>query len=204
MGTKRRRDTPEVGQTIGLDRAAYIVTHASPATATEEEDDYLKHQRADMQERRGPWNLTLRRVHGPVIYRENEFHETAIRVPAGYWQDWQVYEEDRVPLCSCCQHPWPCIMTTSAKDAKQQSAILEEKMNNAKPGHCYSCGEIISTRQQFIRYPEDNVELPGFPPPSFHLRNACADGQRAYEKSRTKALPDAPVVWAQDQTGRLL
>ena len=204
LGAKQRRNIPEVGQTIGLDRAAYVVTHASPATTTEEEDAHLKAYKPEARERRGPWNLTLRRVHGPVIYEENEFHETAIRVPARYWLGWHVYEEGRVPLCSCCQHPWPCNQHEIAKMSAEAAARMEAQMSKAQPGHCYGCGEVITSRQAVVRFPEGNVELPGFPPPTFHARGSCSGWVHQYREVRAKALPDATQVLTEDQIGRLL
>lgn len=204
LGTKRQTGIPKVGQTIGLYRAAWIVTHATKATTTDEEDRRLLMYKPEAREQKGPWNLSLRRIHGPSVKEEDDRREIGIRVPAGYWEGWQVYDEDRVPLCSCCNDPWPCLMQDSAQEAARAVHMMEVRIDRAAPGKCYACGEVITNRQQSMRYPEGNVELPGFPPPSFHLRNACADGQRAYERARAELLPEAPPVQIEEQTGRLL
>lgn len=199
-----RRQRPEVGDVIALDYRAWAIVHMSDGAMTSEEIAKLERRyKTGYRDQHKPYRVTLRRLHGPVHPVENDRLEVAFSVALGAWHSWEVYPEGRVPLCSCCSHPWPCLMVTSAKDAQQQGKVLDQKMANAQPGCCYSCGEVISERQKSVIYPEGNLELPGFPPPAFHLRKSCGGGRYEYDKLREKTLPDAPPVVQAERTGHL-
>lgn len=203
LSTERKR-RPEVGDVVALDYRAWAIVHMSDGAMTSEEIAALERRfKPGYRDQHKPYRVTLRRLHGPVHEVENDQLEVALSIEMGAWRTWEVYPEGRVPLCSCCSHPWPCLMVTSAAAAKQQGKLLDEKMAHAQPGCCYSCGELISDRQASVVYPEGNVELPGFPPPAFHLRKCCAGARYEYDKLRTKALPDAPTVLHEESTQKL-
>jgi len=193
---------PDVGDMVAYDRGAYIVSHVADAEPSEDEAKRLAHYRLGTQAQNGPYSMTIDLVHGQHDpQRMNEFKQRALRVPALAHYRWRVYLEGRVPLCSCCGHPWPCLMTDAAAISKEAAELMERRMVRAQPGCCYSCGEVITQRQESIRYPEGNVDLPGYPAPRFHTRNSCWDGRYSYEKRRAKAIPDvAPVLVIPGQT----
>lgn len=193
-GTRAKHGRLAVGDLIAVERAAWRVMHVADAEPTQEERERVFRLKPERQAEMRPYMVTLRRAHGAEVEHENEFQECAMRVSAGAWNRWDHYDEDRVPLCSCCGHPWPCIVTDAMKESTRASEVMERKMANARPGCCYSCGEVISHRQGSMTYPEPNVEIPGFPAPRFHTRNACHEGRYQYEKHRARALPDAPSL----------
>ena len=202
--TTERKNRPEVGDVVAMEYRAWAIVHMSDGAMTSEETADLERRfKPGYRDQQKPYRVTLRRLHGPIHEVENDQQEVAFSVALGAWHSWEVYPEGRVPLCSCCSHPWPCLMVTSAQDAKQQGRLLDEKMAHAQPGCCYSCGEIISHRQKSVTYPEPNVELPGFPPPTFHLRESCSPMRRYYDRKRAAAFPDAQPVIQEEPTSQL-
>jgi hypothetical protein len=196
-GTKRnyKSGAPSVGDLVAWDGCAYLVTHVAPSELLDSEPRE--------QVYRDPYLMTIQRIHGPANEHENDMQERALRVPANAYHAWQSYEEGRVPLCSCCGHPWPCTVSEAKAMSERQAEVLNAKMDRATPGCCYSCGEVISHRQGSITYPEPNVELLGFPAPRFHTRKSCAEGLYYYEQKRAKALPDAAPVNHRSPSGAL-
>lgn len=131
----------------------------------------------------------VRRLHGPKMPNENDWREQGISFRGRVM--WSVYDNpDRIPLCSCCQEPWPCSKAESERAAKVELANLAEKISRSDAQCCYSCGEVITTRQSSIIAPEDHVELAGFPAPRFHLRSRCRDRLIHYERKRKALLGD--------------
>ena len=167
-----------VGDVVGVSMRAALVTHISETPA----DD-------------GRTRVTLRRLYGRPFDHENSADDSGWSVPKGY--AWQVYDEGRVPLCSCCGDPWPCSMVEAKAEAAAAAGHLEQRLARAGDGLCYGCGQPITGRQGSVTYPEDNVDVPGYPAPRFHTRASCDDARSAYEVrrgaylSRTDAADDA-------------
>jgi hypothetical protein len=183
-----RGPRPEVGETVAYDRGAYIVTHVADAELRDNEMSMTSAL---------PYVLTLRRLHGPVSEYENDRQERGVRIARGSSTTFERYAEGRVPLCSCCGHPWPCLNLDAAEAAKQEAKIMGDKLAKAGiPGTCYSCGEPITTRQESVTYPEPNVELIGYPGPRFHTRQSCGGGWYEYERKRQRALVDVEPLHA--------
>lgn len=194
-GIVKQPGRPNVGDMVAYDRGAYIVSHVSDAEPTEDEARRLAIYSPESQIRHAPYRMTVDLVHGPHDPEfVNEFKQRGLRVPALSHHRWEIYVEGRVPLCSCCSYPWPCLITDAAAESQRAGEVMEKRMERARPGCCYSCGEVISHRQGSIRYPEGNVDLPGYPAPRFHTRNTCWEGRYEYELRRAKALPDVPPV----------
>lgn len=207
LGVNRFRSyvRPAVGEVVALDMRAWTVAHVADAELQDEESTRLAMEgwKDDAYQRRLPYMITLHRMHGPKHDGENNVKEVGFRVPAFSHHAWEKYDEGRVPLCSCCGHPWPCMVTEAKKASEEQAALLNAKMDRAAPGQCYSCGEVITHRQGSVTYPEPNIELLGYPAPRFHTRKSCADGWYSYERKRAKALPDAEPVYATPQSAAL-
>lgn len=195
LGTVKQPGRPSVGDMVAYARGAYIVSHVADAEPTEAEEQRLANYSAESRIRQAPYSMTIDLVHGqhdPEYV--NEFKQRALRVPALSYHRWDVYVEGRVPLCSCCSNPWPCLMIDAAAESKRAGEVMEQRMEHAKPGCCYSCGEVISHRQGSVRYPEGNVDIPGYPAPRFHTRNTCWEGRYQYEIRRKKAIPGVEPV----------
>ncbi|MDQ5860691.1 MAG: hypothetical protein M3536_00310 [Actinomycetota bacterium] len=197
LGAKRdyKAGPPNVGDVVAWDRCAYLVTHVADAELLDSERGGSLH--------RPPYMMTIQRIHGPANEHENDMQERALRIPLGTYHCWEVYDEGRVPLCSCCGHPWPCMITDAKYVAERQAEAFNAKLDRAAPGQCYSCGEVITYRQGSVTYPEPNVELLGYPAPRFHTRKTCAEGMYHYDQKRAKALPDAPPINDRAPSGSL-
>lgn len=166
-GTRFTHEMPSVGALIAHEhRALRVVAH---------------HPRDD-----GSTSVHVRREYGPALERENSRGECGLRVQGRPM--WQLYTSERIPLCSCCGHPWPCgamMDERRAMDAMRAGADLIARAND---GCCLSCGEPITTRQRHILAPEPNVLIPGFGPPSFHLRQSCRRYVEQYDRARRDRL----------------
>lgn len=199
-----RAGRPEVGDVVAYDFRAWEVTHLRIEDFAEEEDLRANSYRPEYRDTKRPYSISLRRLYGPTHPRENSRQEIALRVRAFAFGGLERYEEGRVPLCSCCGHPWPCRMTEAKRESEGQARLLDERMKRAGVGICYSCGEPITSRQGSVTYPEGNVDLPGYPAPRFHTRQKCYAGRASYEGRRAKAYPDAPsLIEAERQEGLL-
>lgn len=195
------RDRVAEGDVIAYDRRAWVVTHFRTDDFSDDEQQRAAAYRPEARDRLRPYIVSMRRLHGPKHSRENSRQEIALRVPAFTYGGFEQYDEGRVPLCSCCGHPWPCLMVDAKKDAEDQARIMEERMGRVGVGVCYGCGEPITARQESVTYPEDNVDFPGYPPPRFHTRKKCANERRSYDKRRAALYPDKPEVAADQSAG---
>jgi hypothetical protein len=109
-------------------------------------------------------------------------------VPAGRYKSWQVYHTGRWPRCSCCGEPMPC---RAELEDRQVSAGLDRvaKLEAIPPGCCWGCTEPITTRQNSLTYPGENLDLPGGQQPRFHTRARCRQAARRYEAKWLAADP---------------
>ena len=82
------------------------------------------------------------------------------------------------------------------EDMREGAALIAR----ANDGHCLSCGEPVTTRQQRIVAPEPNVLIPGFSAPMFHLRQSCRAYLDEYDRARRSTLGAdwAPLVREQE------
>lgn len=172
LGTQwpAQRADPVVGDIIALDYAAWKITEIWP------KDD------------KSSYRVNLELAHGT-----HQLSGSTIKCDRWQFRTIDVYPSGRVPLCSCCGHPFPCRTAEAERISGEVMEETEQRMARAGiPGICYGCGEVISTRQGSLTYPSDegNVQLPGYPSPRFHTRKECGDARFAYAKDRAKAMPD--------------
>lgn len=102
---------------------------------------------------------------------------------------WYVYPDEHYPICAHCHEPTPC----RAQMAKEQAEAAGERLDRfSRAGVCAYCGEVIRPRQKSITFGGENLELPGGPPVSFHLRSKpyCINGAITYEKRWVSADPE--------------
>lgn len=166
-GTELTFDPPPVGSLIAIEHRVVEV--------------WAHHPRDD-----GSMTLGIRRLHGAKIPGENDRAEQGLSFKGRPM--WRVYKSRRIPLCSDCGEPWPCQDEMGDRQAVIDMRFMADQIEKAGDGQCYSCGEHITRRQAATTAPEDNVEIPGFPPPQFHLRQSCRDGLDRYEALRRKTL----------------
>jgi len=147
----------------------------------------------------GRTTVHIRRIYGPKIKAENDHAECGLTYRGRVM--WHVYINGRVPLCSCCGDPWPCSRVMDERQARVDLSHMADQIAKAGDGQCYSCGEPITRRQSSATATEPNLELPGFPPPQFHLRRSCRGGLSRYEAVRRAALKGSwsPLLATSDE-----
>lgn len=129
--------------------------------------------------------LYLRREAGPRHpweRREGVVHVAMLE--RGPFQIVEVY-----PVCSCHGHPWPCKQMVMDRQIEAEARALEVRLGRAVPGVCAACGEPVSSRQRHVVFPGENLLVPGGPPATFHLRDACRRRAEGYEEKRLTADP---------------
>jgi hypothetical protein len=193
LATRWLQGRPKIGDVLAFKRAAWTVTDVRDADPTDEEREWLASLTSVFRDRNRPYRMTLRHLYGPTHRRQNQFGDLALRCPAGH-PCWDFYESGRVPLCSCCGHPWPCRMLDAEVTADREAKTMSDRMGRVMPGCCYGCGEPITSRQKSVRYPEPNVQVPGSPAPTFHMRSKCFWAAHDYERDRARLHPDAPPL----------
>jgi hypothetical protein len=111
-------------------------------------------------------------------------HDKAWKVQARTWFD--VYPNEHYPVCATCHEPVPC----RDQMAEEVSAYEAEQFDHyTTAGICPACLEPVSQRQKSITW-EDNAVVPGGPPVTFHLRNACWSSARTYEQRWAQLDPN--------------
>lgn len=117
-----------------------------------------------------------------VRARDHDKHFFCTRL--GLWQ-WQVYPDEHYPVCASCSGPLPC----REKEAERVAQAEIAQMGRYEiPGICPACREVVTSRQRSVTFPE-NLELPGGPPVTFHLRGECFYVAGEYEKRWVAADP---------------
>lgn len=113
---------------------------------------------------------------------------------------WHVYAGERWPMCSCCGEPMPCDAEIEDQMVAAQAyelAQVEAKM----PGACWACNEPITSRQKFVEYPGDNLDLPGAESPRFHQRAKCWWAATKYELRWIAIDPRHPRILTYPECG---
>lgn len=134
-----------------------------------------------------PFVLTLRPA--TITGDDPRARDHDIHIGRPKWRSWDVYPDEHYPICACCHEPVPC----RAEMAKREAERMGERLNRfSQAGVCAYCGEVIRPRQKSVTFAGDNLELPGGPPVSFHLRGKphCINGAIQYEKRWVAADPD--------------
>lgn len=187
-GPGRRRVA--VGDVVALDRRAWEVAHVLVADPTAEEEERLRGYVEPWRSERLPYRVTLRRLHGPEHENENSRAEVGFRIGV-YWQEpLPQYVDGRVPLCSCCGHPWPCLTADQERLAAKELKDAERQLR-LMPGCCPACEEPVTSRQRSITFGGPNVVNPLAEGPTFHLRRRCYRAAADYEEA-----------WVNDEPGR--
>lgn len=181
---------PNVGATVAFDRRAWEVRHVTEADLMPEEEKRIAGYREPYRTRALPYRVTLRRLHGPKHPRENDVGDIGLRVPVAAYDPLPAYPNGRVPLCSCCGHPWPCLEADQQAQAAKELKAAEREMR-LLPGCCPACEEPVTSRQKSITFGGPNVRNPLAEGPTFHLRSKCRSDAARYEEA-----------WVADEPGR--
>lgn len=187
----RRR--AEVGEVVAYDRRAWEVTHVRVEDFNEEDLPRAAAYRPEYRDECRPWSVTLRRVHGARHERENSRQEIALRIRAFAYGCFDRYDEGRVPLCSCCGQPWPCLFADAKRESERAAEVMDVRLGRMAPGLCYGCGEVITQRQERVTFPGEHADFPGRGGPTFHTRQKCY-GERAAYARRARMTPEATPI----------
>ena len=111
-------------------------------------------------------------------------HDVPYRWPAHI--GWDVYPDEHYPVCSACGEPTPC----REKVGRRVGAREMERMGRYEvAGICPACQKPVTARERSLTF-EDNVELPGGPPVTFHRRKRCLYYAAEYEQAWVAADPE--------------
>ncbi len=187
MGAKLTWDVPEAGQMFACNHAVWRVLRAEDRALSD--DDRTLWLDAGMPDL-ATWCDRPRVLHvqyqggaRPDWAPADDTFEARFDVPASKARrTWYVYPESgRWPQCSCCGEPMPC--RAEREDEQVAWALAKVERHAAiSPGCCWACAEPITTRQRRVSYPGDNLDLPGAPGPSYHLRGHCRPSAITYER----------------------
>lgn len=187
--THFRRGRPAVGDIVALDHRAWEVTHVVDADPTPHEQERLDlYTLPTGKDGLRPYRVTLRRLHGPPHEHENDHSEIAARVAANAFDPLPKYPHGRVPLCSCCGHPWPCLESDQQHQAEKELKEAEKALA-LLPGCCPACDEPVTSRQRSITFGGANIRNPLAEGPTFHLRRKCRHDAARYEEAWVAAEP---------------
>lgn len=181
---------PEEGDVVAIERAAWKVIRYTDAAPTPEERERAA-TAGPWADRYRPYELLLQRLHGPAHDAEDDRHVVSVCVPGDSYPGIPVYPHGRVPLCSCCGHPWPCRIAD--EQATAEAALKRaEKAMRVMPGCCPACNEPITTRQRSIRFGGPNLLNPLAEGPTYHTRGRCWHAASRYEQLWVAAEPGRP------------
>lgn len=174
---------------VAFDYRAWEVRYVSDVEPTPVEQGRIDAYLPTYRDQYRPYRITLRRLHGPAHGRENSAQDVTFRVGTDAY--FAIYPNGRVPLCSCCGHPFPCLEADQQEWAANEMAKAEREMS-LMPGCCPACGEPVTSRQRSITFGGPNVRNPLAEGPTFHLRSKCRYSAAQYEEA-----------WVNDEPGRV-
>ena len=161
-GTSRSHTPPEPGTLIAHEHAVWRVIEITelPREKWTERDfeDWLH----------GVGGTTMVVVLRPVRITSTDVrardHDMHYRWPR--YLGWDVYPDEHYPVCSACGEPTPCRERVGQRVGARE---MERMGRYETPGICPACLTPVTSRQRSLTF-EDNVELPGGPPVTFHVR----------------------------------
>lgn len=184
-----RASTPEAGALIAFDHAVWRVVRVVDWPEVDWPEPYRQYvtQQAAHGRTVTPVHVTLRppwrHDHpDPVVQRREDRSVTALPGRT----IWHVVTSEHYAVCVRCQEPMPCRHRHAKHVAAQHMARLARY---EIAGSCPACREPITDRQQSITFTE-NLELPGGPPVTFHLRGRCRGEAEQYEQRWVDADPN--------------
>lgn len=100
---------------------------------------------------------------------------------------WWVYPNEHYPVCGTCQEPLPCREVLAVDEA---AAAIAEMSRYESPDVCPACNQLVALGQHRRTF-DVNLEIPGGPPITFHLRQKCFRAAYAYEMRYRREAPGA-------------
>jgi len=179
---------PVVGALLAYEYRAWRVR----SVADLPEQQWSDHDR-DRALRRGsfpppvPYVVVLRPATTDQTFTAHD-DDVHLRVNGGYW-GWRQLPE-HYSVCVCCGDVPPCWEIHAEQIGK---AVMARLSRFEVAGICPAFGEPITARQRSITW-QDNVELLGGPPVTFHSgRRWCLHAASRYEQKWVAETPRVPV-----------
>lgn len=183
LGTRSVHTIPDIGTLVAYEHAAWQIVEVKALPRDEWPDAFGPYSPGS----KPPYSVRLRPARlanhpDPVraAQKDEHFHVSS-------WFTWRVFADpDHYPVCSSCGEPMPCREEVGRKMAEE---AVKDMSRYETAGWCPACGEVITARQKTITFAE-NLNVPGGPPVTFHLRGSCVLSAASYEKRWAAADPD--------------
>ena len=184
-GVRPEPRVPEPGELLAYQHAVWRVIEVNPIPEDlwSEQDHTNVRNAHRYPERAVPRVVVVRPVHITTNDVRARDHDRHLKHQKGTW--WFIYPNEHYPVCATCGEPLPC-RELAGMQAGQ--AAVERMTRYENPGVCPACQKIITRRQQSITF-DENLELPGGPPVTFHTRAACFGSAMRYEQRWARAAP---------------
>jgi hypothetical protein len=180
-GAEWSNSPPEAGAIIAFEHAAWRVVEVNPVPEdlwTDADHRAVKAVKRykPSSTRPVPVMVVVRPVHLGDDVRDRRRdkhlrHRDGVR--------WYIFSSEHYPVCGKCHEPLPC----REQLAEREADIAIKRMNRyTLPGVCPSCEDPVTIRTK-VRTFDENLEMPGGPPVTFHIgRSNCRWGAAEYEK----------------------
>ena len=188
LGT-RSETRPRTGQIVAWRHGAYRVIESEPVPEVDWSDsdrERLTHLKPEFVSRNIPWRIIMRPVRITSDDPRSRDHDVHLRLAARCFTGIDAYPDDHYPVCSQCAEPVPCRDEMARQEADKAT---RHAGRYSMPGVCPDCEEPVTGRQKTITF-DDNLESPGGPPVTFHLRQRCRGAAVAYERRWVAADPE--------------
>jgi hypothetical protein len=183
----RQYDLPAPGSLIVNKHKVWRVIEVNPIDEPDWTDDerthVLRHKKA-FRAANTPAHIVLRPAKVTSTDVRARDHDKHYRVQRGSLE-WHVYRDEHYPICCQCGEPTPCRELLGKREAEKAIADMSRYED---PNLCPSCQEPFTRRQKTHTFTE-NIEIPGGPPVTYHMRGKCW-GAAEYEKKLLKLHPE--------------
>lgn len=188
LGTKDAQ-LPRVGDLIAWRHEVWRVLEITLAAEVDWSDDermFMSRITPEVRDQYAPKHVIVRpaRITGTDV-RDRDW-DVSLRARPGTFRAWRVYPDEHYPVCAQCHEPMPCREEMGRREGEK---AMRQVNRYSTPGVCPACNEPITSRQRLLMSFEDNIEVPGGAPVTFHLRAECRGGAIRYEQRWAAADP---------------
>jgi hypothetical protein len=187
-GARSQYDLPEPGSLIAFHHKVWRVIEirrTAESEWTDDERNRLSTYKDEYRARFAPIIVVIRPAEVTSTDVRARDHDKHWRIDGRHY-GWHVYRDEHYPTCVHCNEPTPCREVLGKREAEKAVAVMSRYED---PNVCPACQEPFTRRQKTHSFPE-NVELPGGPPVTFHMRGKCWGDAMMYEKKIVKLNPD--------------
>lgn len=162
--------TPKAGDIVAVDSSQTRYKPWLLASITEYTEGLTEHPNVR-------WVIVLREPDALDLAGSDKHHLGLKRLGRSIWK-----LKDRYPLCSCCGDLMPC---RHEMEDRTVDATTKRMRRYETAGVCPACEEVVTERQQSIRFDTNLYAMLG-PAPIFHLRYRCKSQAISYDEALAK------------------